>query len=110
MNTKKEFVFQGYDGLIHGEFQFQVPFVIGRINSQNRKDGVPGRWMEKADLTERELSRTAHEKAEDRVVSLLRNVIAALENLGEYAYALDTEEHVRIYREFLVERNNQNHG
>jgi hypothetical protein len=55
----KEYVFQGYDGLIYGNVTMWTPQEVGRINAQNRKDGSQGTWLPKSSLTEQELSKRA---------------------------------------------------
>lgn len=57
----KEYVYQGYDGLIYGPVQMWTPQEAGRINAQNRKDQSQGTWIAKSYLNEAELSKRASE-------------------------------------------------
>ena len=55
----REYVFQGYDGLIYGPVQMWTPQEVGRINAQNRKDQTQGTWLPKSYLSEAELNKRA---------------------------------------------------
>jgi hypothetical protein len=59
MTTKRTYVFQGYDGKIYGTPQARTPQANGRVNAQNRKDGVQGSWVLQEALTAKELAMTA---------------------------------------------------
>jgi hypothetical protein len=59
IQMKQEFVFQDYQGWIHGAVQTRTPQQNGKINAANRKDRVQGTWLPKSSLTEKELSKRA---------------------------------------------------
>lgn len=55
----KEYVFQGYDGLIYGDPLLRTPQQVGKHNKANHGQGVRGSWVPKDALTPKELANKA---------------------------------------------------